>query len=373
MPYERKLPFVANSYMPFGQEAYERGRHYVHLWPIGDRWKFRIYRYGKPKTDLIKVAKTVLTDMKAPLKMLGHVGASETDWALWVQRVVSNKYNYTWTEFYFSEHQIPRTSPWTTKGKIKGPLWADVDPMAVIDMQVYDRAEQQYKNVQEYEKRVVAEDWVSDFINAPGQIDEVRKIFYDAIKNVPLAQQVLCPRCYRYNPIDPSLPPKIECRECGAEIDISRAKKQKKTLTYDSIKDYISKRASLKRKLTLGQAKDEYWIAVLGDGTKLYDSEESLLREIEKEIDKLSIQTIAEEAQRMLTAEMPSINTLKEAAYGKFEEMSQEQEEEEYALVANLDSYRQTVRVIESIDSRGFSKEAEYLKDIVKKKVGDVS
>lgn len=366
MPYERKLPFVANSYMPFGQEAYERGRHYVHIWksPKYDRWKFRIYRYGRPKTELVKAAKRVLAEMNAPMSMLGVVGATEADWTLWVEKTLKNKYNYTWTEFYFSEHGISSTSPWTTKAEIRGPLWADVDPLSYIDMRIYDNAEKEFRNLQEYESRVVAEDWIDDFTS--GKVEEVSNALYEAIKNAPLSQQILCPSCYRYNPVDPTMPFKMECRYCGEDIDIGRAKKRKKTLTYDTIKDYVSKRASLK--LVRAQ-EDEYWIAILGNGTKFYDSEESLLRDVKNDIDSLTAQTIAEEAKKMLMSEMPSLEKMKEAANEKFEEIEQEQQEEEYALVASVDNYRQVNRLIESIDQKGFSKEANYLRSIISKRI----
>lgn len=364
--YERTVKFAPTGYLPFGQEAYERGRHFVKIWNENDIWKFRIYRFGKPRTQLVNRAKQILKSMNAPLTVLGQTKATAQDWALWVKKVTSNRYNYTWTEFYFSEHQIPASSPWLSSAK--GPLWADVDPLALLDMRIYDRAEQEYgakMGGEEYEQRVVGEGVLEGFTNKVGEIEEVENKLYNAIKTAPLGLQVLCPECSRFNKfnIDDT---SIQCKNCGKIIDVSQARKTKKTLTYDDIIDQL-KTAKIDFRITKYATAEEYWFAITADGPQRFESEKEIIQLFaNKDSAQLEIRAITDEAMKMLQAEMPSIEEIKEAAYEKFEEIRTEENEEELALVANEENRKILSGIIESIDSKGFKIEAGYLMKIMK-------
>lgn len=363
--YERKVQFIPTGYLPFGQEAYERGRHFVKVWNEKDVWRFRIYRFGKPKVQLVNRAKQILKSMNAPLIALGQVGATAQDWALWVKKVTSNRYNYTWTEFYFSEHQIPASSPWLQKAK--GPLWADVDPLALLDMKIYDRAEQEYGakiGGEAYEQRVVGEGVLEGFTNKIGEIEEVESKIYNAIKTVPLGLQVLCPECSRFNKfnIDDST---VQCKNCGEIINVSQARKTKKTLTYDDIIDQF-KRAKVDFRICKYAAQEEYWFTITGEGPKRFKDEKEIAEFLSKDSYKLEVRAITDEAMRMLQVEMPSLEEMKEATYEKFDQIQREEREEELALVANKENRKTLLGIIKSIDSKGFKVEAGYLLKIMK-------
>lgn len=363
--YERKVQFIPTRYLPFGQEAYERGRHFVKIWNDKDTWKFQIYRFGKPKTQLVNRAKSILKSMNAPLSVLGQTGATKQDWALWVQKAISNKYNYTWTEFYFSEHQIPESSPWSLR--VKGPLWADVDPLALLDMRIYDRAEQEYgakMGGEAYEQRVVGEGILEGFTNKVGEIEEVENKIYNAIKTVPLGLQVLCPECSRFNKFNME-DSTVECKNCGETINVDRAKKTKKTLTYDDIAEQL-KTARVDFRICRYATEEVYWFAITGEGTERFENVEEIVQSLSKDTDELTVRAIADGAMNILQAEMPSIEELKEAAYEKFDEIQKEESEEELALAASDENKKILSSIIESIDSKGFKVEAGYLLKIMK-------
>ena len=178
--------------------------------------------------------------------------------------------------------------------------------------------------------------------------------------------QILCNHCYKYTSVGETEPIN-KCMHCGQDIDAAGATRRKKTLTYDSIKDYLSKVSSVRN---LKAEQGEYWIAILGTGTKKYNSESSLLEDITNDIDSLGVQTITEEAREMLYNEMPSLSVLEEEAQSVFVEMEEENKEEELALAANLENYRRTSDIIKSIDSKGLRKEADYLKEILNRNLG---